>query len=730
MGQAFYILFGALFTVAVCFSAGRLLLRPAREVMYREEHNVLAFVAGAAVVSLAIFALAATHLIHKGVLLVAGLAVIAAAVRTRAFRPAGNSPPSLPSFWWWTFRIVFTLFFAWYLVNAMAPEMSPDGSTYHLGLVSRYYREHGFSRITTNIYANLSQGVELLFVLAWAFGKNSAAALVHLSFLVALVLAIVLYGRRIGHPAAGTAAALFVFVSPVVGVDATSAYNDVALACVLFGLFYLVQVWTAGRQSSLLIPIGLLAGFGYGIKYTAFLAVPYALGVVAWRLWRAREPLVRPLVIVALCAALLIVPWMVKNAVVLHNPVSPFLNGRFPNPYVHVGFEQEWSAFLRTYGLTDRWQIPTEVTVRGQVLGGFLGPIFLLAPLALFSLRFSAGRQLLLAGTVFLLPFPANIGTRFLIPPLPFWAFGMALAMEAWRGVLLALVLAHALLSWPTVTKRYCATYAWRIAEFPWKAALRITKEELWLREKSPDYSVARRIEAETPPPARIFSFGNPMEAYVRREIVVAFQGAENQVLRDILVTPLVRELQPIRKLSFAFPPRAMRKFRVIQDARAEPDSWSVSELRVLHEQRELNRAPQWRLRASPNPWDVQMAFDNSPVTRWRSWQTLEPGMFIEVDFGREETVDSVVLEMTDDQGKVSLHLEMDDGQRLAPKEERIPPPPFLRRYAIQELKARGIQYLLISDLDYGAADFIRNTRQWGVTLVAEIYARRIYRLD
>ena len=732
MGHVFYILFGALFTVAVCVAAGRLVLRRTRGALFREEVNVLAFLVGAAVISGAIFALAVVQLIHKGVLLVFGLLIIAAAVRTHAFRPAGDPLPGLPAFWRWTFRAVFSAFFVLYLVNAMAPEMSPDGSTYHLGLVSRYYREHGFSRITTDVYANLSQGVELLFLPAWAFGKHSAAALVHLSFLVALALAIVAYGRRIAHPAAGVAAALFVFASPVVGVDATSAYNDVALAAVLFGVFYLLQIWAERLDSALLIPVGLLAGFGYAAKYTGFLAVPYALGFLAWHLWRAKQSPIRPLSTVALFAFLLIAPWMVKDALIVHNPASPFLNGLFPNPFVHVSFERDWGEFLRRYGLPDRRQVPWEVTFRGQALGGLLGPMFLLAPLALLGLRSAAGRQALLAGVVFVLPYPANIGTRFLIPALPFWALALALAVEAWRGVLPLLVLSHALLSWPPVMRRYCATYAWRIDEFPWRAALRITSQDDWLRTKSQAYWVAKLIDAKVPAGQRVFSFAPIMEAYTSREIVVSFQGAENQLLRDILLTPLIPESQPVRKLAFSFPAQPLRTIRVVQDATAEPDIWSVSELRIFRGTQELDRAPRWRLRAHPNPWDVQLAFDNSPVTRWRSWQTLQPGMFLEVDFGREETADSVVLEMSDDQGKTRMHLETAGGKRLAgaPREAGATVPMRLRRYAIEELKAHGIQYIVVADQDHGAADFQSKPGAWGLTPIGETFGQRLYRLD
>src|ERR1039458_5673078 len=147
------------------------------------------------------------------------------------------------------FGIAFGMFVVLYLANAMAPEISPDGATYHLGLVSRYLREHGFVRITDNLYAAMPEGVEMLFLFAFAFGKHSAAALVHFVFFVALGWQVFSYARRRGFPVAGASAALVVFASPVAGIDGTSAYNDVAVAAIAFTLFHLLQIWDEERQA-------------------------------------------------------------------------------------------------------------------------------------------------------------------------------------------------------------------------------------------------------------------------------------------------------------------------------------------------------------------------------------------------------------------------------------------------------------------------------------------------
>src|SRR5580658_2800827 len=359
------ILFGALFTVATAWSLGMLLLRRLAASFDPWERRLLAFFVGSACLSAILFALSAAHLAYRGVLLGLGLGSIGYAAYSGALRSHGKAFAPLAPLWRWIFIAAFAAF-TWYgFFNALAPEHSSDGMAYHLSEVVIYQQAHGFPRITNDIYASLSQGIELLYLFAFDFGRHSAAALVHYAFLIALAFLVLSYGRRIGRPAVGVAGAIFTYTSPVVLRDATVAYVDVALAAVLFAVFYLLQVWDESRDSKLLAPIGLLAGFCYAVKYTGFLAVPYAMGFVAWKMWRARKPLLRPALVVALLAAVMLLPWMLKNWIEVVNPVSPLANRTFPNPYVHISQEDFMRKYFSTYDLTSRRQIPLEVTVKG-----------------------------------------------------------------------------------------------------------------------------------------------------------------------------------------------------------------------------------------------------------------------------------------------------------------------------------------------------------------------------
>jgi 4-amino-4-deoxy-L-arabinose transferase-like glycosyltransferase len=730
MPAALYILFGAAFTIAFCFGAGRLLLARLRLPLDRAETHLFAFLLGAVLVSNLIFLLCALHLEHRGVLMAMGAGVIW--LGARASLPSHIAPKGMVGRWRYLLLAAGLAYGFLYLFNAMAPEISPDGSTYHLSLVSRYVREHGFPRITNNMYANLSQGVEMLFLAAFTFGRHSASAMVHFGFLVALPAAILLYARRIGFPLAGTCAALFVFASPVVGKDGISAYVDVAAACAIFGVFYLLEIWDAERSSGLLIAAGLLAGYAYAAKYTAGLAVPYAAGVVAWKSWRGRKSRLKPVLTVVLCAVAVMLPWMVKNWMVVENPFSPFLNALFPNPYILAGFEREYSYELRhDAAIRGLSELPWAVTVDGR-LSGLVGPLFLLAPLGLLCAR----PRLLLAALLFSTGIFMNQSARFLIPALPFFALAMALVFTRWKPLAPVLAILHAVLGWPGVMPLYCAPTAWRLDSIPVRAALRIEPEDRFLDAHLANYRMARLVERTVPAHAAIFAWSQVAEAYTRRNILVGYQSASNQVLQDVLQSALFEALWPQGMLEFRFRPATVRRLRVVQTARSQTDRWSVSELRVFRGEAELPREPAWRLHARPNPWQIQLAFDNTPVTRWRTWQPIAGGEFVEIDFGRAQPVDRVLVECSRDQGKIKLRLEAADEsgrwQTLADalRVSDRPPIPQLKRMATEELKLRGVSYMVVYHDDFGARDFRSHPDEWGIVPVGVLGDERLYKIE
>jgi len=734
MPQAFHILFGACLTIATCLAIGRLLLRAIPIELHRVEEDVLGFVVGSACLSFLVFLTAAAGIARKGVFVSLAAAILTLAYRRGAHRSLRKALPVPAST---TIRLLFVVIFAaftiLYFFNAMAPETSADGTAYHLGFVNRYLRQHGFSPAFSSMYGNMPEGIEMLFLFAFSIGRHSAAALVHFAYLVALALGILCYAKRMGFPLAGYVAALFVYCSPVVGRDGTCAYNDVALACIVFALFYLLQLWKPARKIALLVPIGLVAGFAYATKYTGFLAVPYALAFVGWN-----ERRVKSVLVVAFCALLMMAPWMLKNIVTVQNPFAPFFNSIFPNPHMPISFEKFYVQGMRhDQRLKGWWAIPWEVTVRGGYLVGILGPLFLLAPLALLALRDRAGRQVLLGAAVFLSTYPANIATRFLILALPFLALAMAMVFLRWRWLAVVLLVAHAVASWPgPVLRSYVYPYIWALDKIPIRPALRIEKEDAYLTRTWPnDIGLARMIEAHIPLGKRALSFTQAPESYTTRDILVNYEDGFNSAMEDVLWTAVDPNVQPTWLATFRFPPQRLRKIRAVETATGA-DMWSIGEFQAFRSGALLPRSPQWRLRAHPYPWGVEYAFDNNPMTRWRSWQDLFNGMFVEVDFGAAQTVDSVVLAGSHDQWKTRLRLEGQTASGVwrtladAPQYSEGKAPPAMRRLATLTLKQYGIDYLIVPNQDFRADEFAKKSAEWGITLVGQTQRDKLYQIE
>ena len=198
MREVANILFGASFTVAVSVALGALLFARLRVALYRWEATLFQFVAGAGCLSFLTAILCTLHIARKGVFQWGGLIAIFFALRQARRAPGRRSLPAVPLTWMTAFFLVFSIFFIYYFFNALAPEVSPDGAGYHLGNVVRMWRHHGFDWDYPSMYAYLSQGTEMLFLVAFCFGRHSAAALVHFAYFCTLPLLMVCWGRRFG----------------------------------------------------------------------------------------------------------------------------------------------------------------------------------------------------------------------------------------------------------------------------------------------------------------------------------------------------------------------------------------------------------------------------------------------------------------------------------------------------------------------------------------------------
>jgi 4-amino-4-deoxy-L-arabinose transferase-like glycosyltransferase len=707
------ILFGCLFTLGAAFSIGRLVLGPL------PAPRTIALAAGSALLSLIVFGLAAFGIAGRAAFLTIGAAAVLAALvfcRGRGRGRPGQDGEPLRRSERAILAFVFVAYGAFYFVHALAPEIQPDAGTYHLGLTAEILRLGGFPH-RIGFYEMLPQGLEMLFAFGFAFGGPSSAKLIHFGFLVATVPLIVSVGRRLKLPPASTAAAAgFYALSPVVGISGASAYNDAALVFFVMAAFSLLWSWHEERRRGYLLAAGLAAGFCFSVKTTGLLvAVLVVVFVAASRRWKEA-------VLAGLTAALMIAPWMVRNAAAAGNPLAPLFNSVFPNPHFYAASERALAESLRSYGGVSAAAVPLELTLRGRVLHGMLGPLFLLAPLGLLLLRRREGRILWTAFLLLAAPWLLNMGTRFLMPALPFLCLALAASLP--RPAAWTLLLLHAVACWPAVIALYEAPGAWRLRGFPVRAALRLEPENEYLDRTYPEYRLARLLEENVPPGSRVLDLQGAATAYTRAEVLVFWQSAAADRLRQALSlgyhgTGLLYEAE------VRWPAEPLFALRFRQPADRE-HAWDFHEVLLYNAGVRERGSPEWVLSAWPNVWESPLAFDGNPVSRWDARERVRTGMYLEVEFDRALTLDRAVWVCSVPRGLPEVH-----GRTLDGSWKVLSARPELRRHEAQHLRLRaiglfrreGVRYIL-APVGTGGNGLIgrslaEDPNTWGVQNVA-----------
>src|SRR5690606_33258431 len=177
-----------------------------------------------------------------------------------------------------------------------------------------------------------------------------------------------------------------------VWLELYEAYVDLMLMGLAAVMLAVTEAWVTRRGSRAglydLALLGALAGWSMGVKYTAIWLVAGFGVLIVWLSWRdGVRPLLARAALYGGVAALVLLPWLVRNTIWYHNPVYPFF---FPSSGLDE-VHQTWYVAPGT-GLvpTGRaWHIPllpfmaTVFGVEGGVLyQADIGPMFMfLVPL-------------------------------------------------------------------------------------------------------------------------------------------------------------------------------------------------------------------------------------------------------------------------------------------------------------------------------------------------------------
>lgn len=400
----------AVLLVAVC--AGRVVLGG-------RESLAVAGAAGFAIVAHLLFALAALGVLHHAaILIVAGVVVLAGALRSGWVWPR----------WHWSQLALLPIF-----LLALSPPSEFDEMLYHLPHV-RALAETGVlafrGELRFPVFPLLQ---ELLSVPAFLLAGDVATHMVTLAEGIVTVALLIEWGRWRGTPAGALAAAAFVG-GPIVVHLATSGYVELGLTLfVTAGFYCLDRKWFPGA--------GLFFGTACGVKY---LGLYFAAAAGLWVLLATRPRLRNAALFTAgvLAAAL---PTYLSIFLETGDPLFPFF---LPSVYEPIqplrGVAERVVSFAR---------LPWDVMFARDRVGVQppFTPLFApaLAVLAYGALRDTRVRAIALLTAGYLVVFtllPAD--SRYLVPLLPLLFFGAATALR-WRPSLVPWLVVLALLPGP-----------------------------------------------------------------------------------------------------------------------------------------------------------------------------------------------------------------------------------------------------------------------------------------
>ncbi|HEY7124323.1 MAG TPA: glycosyltransferase family 39 protein [Ktedonobacterales bacterium] len=326
----------------------------------RLEQSTLALALGWGAVSLGVLVLGMLHLLYFWVL-VAGLALALALswretwqlftnLTTRSwYQPLSSIAPRTP------FEALLAGIPAIELVllatQALTFPINPRGwdvYTYHWAAPKLFLLHHAVYALPGWASADFPLNPEMLNLVVLAFNAPIAAVWIQAIFgLLAVFLLCGFLYRHFGRLAAWLGAALCL-ASPLYTGLMTSGYAEPATACYGIASLVVVLLWLetpaqgdAPRSGKLLLLAGVLAGLGIGAKYqTGMLVAGILLLLVGWgagqvmRNWQASVEKVQALrdtlrgtTLYLIGVVLALLPWLLKDGLLLGNPIYPFLWG-------------------------------------------------------------------------------------------------------------------------------------------------------------------------------------------------------------------------------------------------------------------------------------------------------------------------------------------------------------------------------------------------------------------
>jgi hypothetical protein len=419
--------------------------------------------------------------------------------------------------------LVIGPFLAIMLLGSMLPAIDFDVLEYHLQGPKEYYQAGRIAFLPHNVYTNMPFGVEMLHLAGmevmgdWWWGGLAGQFLVALYAPAAAVL-IAAAARRSGSGTAAWFAAVIYLSTPWVYRLAVIAYVEGPLcfyhAALIWGA---VRAWTERDlpRRSMWGLMGLLSGGAMACKYPALISAVIPFGCLAAAdAWRHRAS--GPVLAYLAGWALLMTPWLARNAADTGDPVYPLGTRVFQTRHWDEARERQWQHAHGPRSATAAALWSSMVDVAGR--SDWQSPLYLaLAPLALLrreSRRFAATLGVYAAYLFLTWWLLTHRLDRFWLPLLPCLAILAGLGADwsrgrAWgilRGAVVAIALGCNFID--------CSTALTGLNE--WTGSLRFLRRDLPRRLNPP----LAAIDRELPPGARILLVGQAAVFHVEHPVL------------------------------------------------------------------------------------------------------------------------------------------------------------------------------------------------------------------
>jgi hypothetical protein len=319
------------------------------------------------------------------------------------------------------------------VLAAGAPVTAFDSLHYHAAAPARFAEAHELLEFEWGWSTYQPFTVEMLVtdgVLLWDSIQGAFAPLL---LALGALAATIGMGSRIGGRGLGLLAGAIFFVQPLLVFEASGTLIESGLAFAAALAAWNLAVFARSGDRAAVALGGLFAGAAAGMKYVG-LFVLLAAGV-ALVLFARRRLNLGALAIFAAPAALVALPWYVKNLVQTGNPLFPFVFGGV-NEYAERWIDSGIHEHGHGRGPLDALALPFLLLAEGDDFdrGSWLSPLFLLfAPLSLLDERRRRACALTLAtvGVYLAAWFETSQQARFLLPIAPVLAVLAALGVVA-----------------------------------------------------------------------------------------------------------------------------------------------------------------------------------------------------------------------------------------------------------------------------------------------------------